>query len=189
MERGNVTLTLFRYIEWILHAGATAALKQFVDTIVTRASCPGCIVTDNWGVQIPGLYHLLNPGEYSLINQDLSALSANQISAGKFLVSFRGKMTMTHIRIPIPIDHPTRVCTSSSKNGVGCGLLGEQEAESIHITFNVLHHHYSNTRNGVDRLCQEHHRRTSHLLNHHRTLLQPKTKPEKNNKQEASPKL
>ena len=64
---------------------------------------------------------------------------------------------------------------------VGCGLLGEQGAESIHIKFNELHRNYSNIRNSVDRLRQvtlEHHRRTSPLLNCHRPLLQHKTRPE-----------
>ena len=64
---------------------------------------------------------------------------------------------------------------------VGCGLLGEQGAESIHIKFNELHRNYSNIRNSEDRLRQvtlEHHRRTSPLLNHYRPLLQHKTRPE-----------
>ena len=63
---------------------------------------------------------------------------------------------------------------------VGCGLLGEQGAESIHIKFNELHRNYSNIRNSVDRLRQvtlEHHRRTSPLLNRYRPLLQH-TRPE-----------
>ena len=35
---------------------------------------------------------------------------------------------------------------------VGMGMLGEQGAESIHITFNQLTRTYANTMNGVERL-------------------------------------
>ena len=64
---------------------------------------------------------------------------------------------------------------------VGCELLGEQGAESIHITFNEFHRHYANIRKSVAQLRQvtmEHHRRTSPLLNCHRPPLQQNTKPE-----------
>ena len=58
---------------------------------------------------------------------------------------------------------------------VGCGLLGEQGAESIHTVYNQLNTVYANIKNCEDRLLQvtsEHHRCTCpDYKRHHRPQL------------------
>ena len=72
------------------------------------------------------------------------------------------------------------------KWGVGLGLMGEQGAESIHTSFNLIEQSYPSMPNQVDRLLcivKEHHLR---IDPEHRSMV-PEPKEPKRRKRHSSP--